>query len=172
MLKPLVNDTTSETENHNINFPFLFSEFKRRFARLLSMQFRDLDIGTCIAMMDPNLTSKIQKSGDESDYANYLETTFNLLDLKRLQSYSAGMIDYQMIKDLVPVLSESFFLGKFGCSVRMSYTQAVILLSMGLQHQQIEFIAQESDINISHCLALFNKSIKKLSNAIKRVKYK
>jgi N-acetyltransferase 10 len=176
MLKPLSSEIlkNEENSNSNINFPFLFSEFKTRFARLLSMQFRDLDVSTCISIMDPNLTSKIQNKNTESGAKNskFLENTFNLLDLKRLQSYSKGMIDYQMIRDLVPVLSESFFLGKFGVEVRMSYTQAVILLSMGLQHRQIEYIAQEADIDISHCLALFNKSIRKLANAIKKAKYK
>jgi N-acetyltransferase 10 len=171
MIKPLTGNSSEETLR--INFPFLFDEFKRRFARLLSMQFRDLDIGTCITMMDPNLSSKITKTTQEGqDHLEYLKSTFNFLDLKRLQHYTKGMIDYHMIRDLVPIMSESFFLGKFGGKVKMSYTQAVILLAMGLQHREIEFIAKEADIDISHCLALFNKSIRKLANEIKRAKYR
>lgn len=178
MVKPL-STTSAEAASEdadpvkNINFPFLFQEFKRRFARLLSMQFRELDIETCISIMDPNLSSKILKPPVEgSSNEDFLKSTFNLLDLKRLEHYVKGMIDYHMIKDLVPVLSECFFLGKFGDSVRMSYTQAVILLAMGLQHRDMDFITQQIDINISHCLALFNKSIRKLTTAIKKVKHR
>ena len=180
MIKPLNkeesldNQILSSDVNKQINFPFLFKEFKQRFARLLSMQFRDLDIGTCISMMDPNLSSKIQKKEETNseEIEEYLNSSFNFLDLKRLQNYSKGMIDYHMIRDLVPLLSESFFLGKFGSNVRMSYTQAAILMAMGLQHRQLEYIAEEAEINISHCLALFNKSMRKLANAIKKAKYK
>ena len=137
------------------------------------MQFRDLDVGTCITMMDPNLSSKIQSDLPQGkEHHEVLHSTFNLLDLKRLEHYTKGMVDYHMIRDLVPVLSDYFFLGKFGARVKMSYTQAVILLAMGLQHRSIEFIAQEADIDISHCLALFNKSMRKLASEIKRAKYK
>ena len=108
----------------------------------------------------------------EENGEDFLKSMFQLLDLKRLQSYAKGMVDFHMIKDLVPLLSESFFLGKFGREVRMSYTQAVILLAMGLQHREIEDIAEEAGIDISHSLALFNKSIRKLAAAIKKAKYK
>lgn len=175
MVKPLsAGSGESEDSAKSINFPFLFQEFKRRFARLLSMQFRDLDIETCISIMDPNLSSKIQNAPGESGHSGeeLLKSIFNLLDLKRLQHYVKGMVDYHMIKDLVPVLSECFFLGKFGASVRMSYTQAVILLAMGLQHRDMDFITRRIDINISHCLALFNKSMRKLTTAIKKAKYR
>lgn len=176
MVKPLKKGK-QEVSKQEINFEFLFEEFKKRFVRLLSMQFREMDLSTCISILDPNLSSKIIKESDSDGSTNafnqkVLSSNFNFLDLKRLDNYSRGMVQYHMIRDLVPSLSESFFLKRFGPTTKMSYTQCIILLAMGLQHRNIDWISEQASINVSHCLALFNKAIKKMTKALKEGVFK
>ena len=196
MVQPLNNltlpaPTESSPDNteiiHNksqlINFEFLFEEFKRRFVRLMSQQFRDLDLSTSIEILQPNLSSQaignnqrnsLQVKSHLLEHAKveFLKKAFNMLDLKRLENYSQGLIDYHLIRDLVPLLSQSFFLNRFGVKVRMSYSQSVILAGMGLQHRDLNWLIKEIDIDPSQILALFNKAVKKMTKHLKDIQFK
>ena len=149
----------------------------------MSQQFRDLDLSTSIEILQPNLSSQaIGNNRRSSSQANsnlieqgkveFLKTAFNMLDLKRLESYSQGLIDYHLIRDLVPLLSQSFFLNRFGLKVRMSYSQSVILAGMGLQHRDLNWLIREIDIDPSQILALFNKAVKKMTKHLKDIQFK
>jgi N-acetyltransferase 10 len=70
-----------------------------------------------------------------------------------------------LIIDLVPVLAKFFFDKKF--NIKLAYTQAAILLGVGLQFKSFEDIAKELNIQISQLLALFSKTMKKFTNQIK-----
>ena len=56
-------------------------------------------------------------------------------DLKRLQAYSNSLVDHHMIMDLVPPLAHAYF--SQGIAANLSYIQAAILLTMGLQAMDI-----------------------------------
>lgn len=54
----------------------------------------------------------------------------------RLDSYSRNLIDHHLILDLVPALAQAFFRNRI--PVHLSFTQAALLLGVGLQHKTIE----------------------------------
>lgn len=70
-----------------------------------------------------------------------------------------------MILDLVPILAKFFFDKKV--NIKLAYSQAAILLGIGLQYKSLELISEELNIQINQLLALFNKMIKKFTNQIK-----
>lgn len=52
-------------------------------------------------------------------------------------------------------------------NIKLAYSQAAILLGIGLQYKSLELISEELNIQINQLLALFNKMIKKFTNQIK-----
>lgn len=91
----------------------------------------------------------------------------SLLDLKRLESYSNNMIDFYLIRDIIPPVSRLFFFKQLSENVRLSFSQCATLLGFGLQFREIEDVAQELNMEVGQCLALFTKTIKKISKAIR-----
>jgi N-acetyltransferase 10 len=89
----------------------------------------------------------------------------NKYDFQRLEKYIKNLVKYQLIIDLIPILSKFFFSGKF--NVKLAYSQAAILLGMGLQYKSFEEISVELNIQTNQLLALFNKLVKKFTNQIK-----
>jgi N-acetyltransferase 10 len=73
-----------------------------------------------------------------------------------------------MIMDLVPILAKLFFLRRFS-NMTLSYTQAAILLGVGLQYKLIEDIAVELNTKSDQLLAMFNKMIKKFRSQIRMI---
>ena len=57
-------------------------------------------------------------------------------DLKRLELYSNNIIKQNLIYDLIPVIAKLFFQQKTNLS--LSYTQAAILLGVGLQFKNFD----------------------------------
>lgn len=70
-----------------------------------------------------------------------------------------------MILDLVPLLAKFYFTKKF--NVKLAYTQAALLLAIGLQYKSFDDISSELNIQANQLLALFNKMIKKFVNKIR-----
>lgn len=52
-------------------------------------------------------------------------------DMKRLESYANSLVDYHLVLDLAPALARLYFLRRLPAT--LSYAQAAILLSVGLQ---------------------------------------
>lgn len=100
---------------------------------------------------DPNLISKEE-----------LQLNFNLSDLQRLDQYCRNMADFYLILDLLPYLCKLFFLHKTGKAVRMSKSQAAILIAMGLQRHSVEDSSKSLSIEVNNILPLFNKSMRKM----------
>lgn len=67
--------------------------------------------------------------------------------------------------DLVPVLAKFFFDKKF--NIKLAYSQAAILLGIGLQYKNFDDISKELNIQTGQLMALFNKLMKKITNQIK-----
>jgi N-acetyltransferase 10 len=68
-----------------------------------------------------------------------LDVYFNAYDLKRLDSYSHNLVDFHVIMDLMPALSQLYFMGKL--PVNFSAGQSAIFAGVGLQHKTVEDVA-------------------------------
>lgn len=93
----------------------------------------------------------------------------SLLDLKRVESYGNNMVDFYLIRDVLPSLSKLFFLKFLDENLRLSYSQACLMLGFGLQFREIEDVAKELNMEVSQCLALFTKAIKKITKNLRSI---
>lgn len=175
-IRHVKNETTGEhscmmiksLDNSNLNFEFFFEQYKKRFVKLLKSDFIDLDLTIAFDILDPNLTIK---KNVESEEKKNLKTNFDLYfsenDLQRLTAYGKNQIEHYIIKDLILDISDLFFAEKFPNEAKLSFSQALILLGFGVQNRDLNNIAEILKINHSQILALYNKSIKRLTKYIK-----
>ena len=159
----------SELRTDRINFSFFYKEFRRRFVSLLSGDFRELPTFTALQILKPNLATSESTEEDDAELNvnGFFRVIFTEFDLARLEAYSNNSVEYYIIKDMIQKLAEVYFLRQFGNDVKLSLSQAVILLGMGLQKKNAEEIAGIIKIDHSQVLALFNKTIKKFSLKIR-----
>jgi len=146
-------------------------DFQKRFVYLLGYDFNVFEVPMCLSILNPNLTSKDEEAEEASKEAlskEDIQRYINLFDLKRLEAYSKNLVDYRLITDLLPALSQMFFLNKLPKSLKLSYAQAAILIGLGLQYKHIDNVSAELKLPASQALALFNKAIRKITNQFKR----
>lgn len=79
------------------------------------------------------------------------------------------MIDFHMVRDLIPTVSNLFFSKKLSDELRLSYAQAMIMAGTGLQHKSVDEILSEVNMEASQALALFNKSITRIARNLKEI---
>ena len=72
-----------------------------------------------------------------------------------VQAYSNNLVDHHIILDLLPWLAQAYFSGHI--SANLSYLQAAILLSLGLQQNDISSLHAAIQLPANQALALFNK---------------
>jgi len=175
-LKQSKNETTGEhncmmvrpLDTSTINYSYIFEDFKRRFVKLLSADFRDLDLGVSIDIIKPNLNNRDTPQEFKPDNAReIIELLFTPLDLKRLEAYGRNSVEHYMIKDLISTIAELFFLNYFLEDAKLSFSQAVILIAVGLQKRTVEELSDKLELTHSQILALYNKTIKRLYSYIK-----
>ncbi|GAQ78702.1 N-acetyltransferase 10 [Klebsormidium nitens] len=164
MLKALQTDEVESLSEGGANWvqPF-FQDFKRRFLSLLGFNFRSFPPALALTIVDPKISfseQEAQAGPSGQGIVGAGDTTFSPYDMKRLDSYSRNLVDYHLILDLVPSLSRLYFLEKLPAT--LSYGQAAILLSLGLQHQDLTDVEAYLKLPSSQILALFNKTIRKL----------
>lgn len=166
--------------------PFL-ADFKKRLITLLGYEFRNFPLRLSLSLIDPQINSTTNDAKDDdleeineaesngvSDKKmkglnkSVLDVFISQYDYKRLEMYTKNLVKYQMIIDLIPIIAKFFFLRKF-TNLKLSYIQAAILLGFGLQFKSFDSIAEELNIQTSQLLAMFNKMIKKFTNAIKAI---
>jgi len=82
------------------------------------------------------------------------------------------MVDYHLILDLVPTISDHYFSKRFADEVSLSPVQQAILAGLGLQRKLIEEVEKELSITSSQVLALFNKTIRKFSQQYQKIQEK
>lgn len=140
-------------------------DFHRRFLALLSYQFREfpsvLSLSICEsanagAKLDMSTALRTLKKAD-------LDATFSPFDLKRLDSYANNLLDYHVILDLVPTISEYYFGNRLAGKVSLSGVQQSILLAVGLQRKSLDDLEKELSLPSSQLLAMFLKIIRKVS---------
>ena len=157
--------------------PFL-SDFKKRLTTLLAYDLKDLSIKLSLSLLDPQINSTTNDNKDDEEEEgvavpnsinkNELDLFISKYDYRRLELYTKNLVKYSMITDIVPYISKFYFLKKFP-SVKLAYTQAAILLGFGLQYKSFEKINEELNLQNNQSLAMFNKMIKKFTNAIKSI---
>lgn len=72
-----------------------------------------------------------------------------------MQAYSNNLVDHHIILDLLPSLAQAYFSGHIPAN--LSYLQAAILLSLGLQQNDISSLHAAIQLPANQALALFNK---------------
>lgn len=71
------------------------------------------------------------------------------------QAYSNNLVDHHIILDLLPWLAQAYFSGHIPAN--LSYLQAAILLSLGLQQNDVSSLHAAIQLPANQALALFNK---------------
>lgn len=120
MIKKLENKELSKDLEISANWlEIFFEDFSKRFVSLLSFEFRSFDLNMCLKILDPRLTTNKTGNYDEAVVIDKeaekdqttittrakIEPFISLMDLKRLEAYGNNMIDFHMIRDLIPTLS-------------------------------------------------------------------
>ncbi|KAI9726245.1 MAG: killer toxin resistant protein [Cirrosporium novae-zelandiae] len=159
----LRNLSTPSSSANTASLVGLFAhDFRKRFFSLLSYQFR---------AFPPSLSLSIAESASRADTTNTtssltkneLDTLFSPFDLKRLQSCAENMLDYHVILDMVPTIADLYFSSRLGEGVKLSPLQQAILVSVGPQRKNLEDVAKELNTPISQLLAIFTKTVRKIS---------
>ncbi|XP_027179739.1 RNA cytidine acetyltransferase 1 [Coffea eugenioides] len=162
VLKPLNNDDIEASGSDEWGFfgPF-YQDYRRRFAELLGFSFHSMEYKLAMSILDPKINftevDPVLHSSNE-----FLKSTGEIVtpdDMKRLEAYTNNLADFRMILDIVPKLARLYFLEKL--PVTLSYTQASVLLCMGLQKKDISVIEGEMKLEGQQILSLFIKVMKK-----------
>ena len=167
-LKVLAPDDDEQRERATWLSEFTF-DFQRRFASLLSFQFRTFPASLALSIMTCCSKARQVKSGSTEMTKQELESHVTLYDLKRLEMYSQNMVDYHLIIDLIPTLAKLYFTGRLDPSINLSVVQAAIFVSLGLQHKLLEEIEQELNLPASQILGLFNRTVRRISKYMKEI---
>ena len=156
-------------------------DFRRRLIELLSYQFRSFSPILALSVIHAASHANTDHEASSSSLnhipiinSSEVNRRFTPFDLKRLGSYSQNLLDYHVIMDLVPQLAQIYFLGLLSGTkedepVKLSPVQSSILLGTGLQKKSVEDLEKELNLPVSQILALFAKSVRKISNYLNTV---
>lgn len=159
-LNPDENNGNSLERTNNWLTEF-WIDFRKRFISLLSYEFSKFSTTFALNILQ-NTVHKFdnEKSLTKDDLLIHL----SVYDIKRLELYSQNLVDYHLIVDLLPIISRLYFLQQFDPSIHMSHLQNAILLGIGLQHKNVDLVAEEFKLPTTQILGLFSRSIKKIAN--------
>ena len=119
-------------------------------------KFRDFTSVTALSILESVNNFSVVKNLDKEGGGvkaltpTLLPTVLTPFDLKRLEAYGNNVLDYHVILDLMPMVSQLFFQRRFDgkqnqdtegttkSSVSLSAVQSAILLGMGLQRKSVE----------------------------------
>ncbi|KAB2574453.1 Nucleolar ATPAse [Lasiodiplodia theobromae] len=143
-------------------------DFQRRFLSLLSYQFRTFESPVALSINEAAASGiKYDTSASTKPLTKAeLDDVFSPFDLKRLDSYANNMLDYHVILDMLPTIAHLYFLGRLRSStgeLKLSGLQTALLLAIGLQRRMLEDVGKELDLNSSQILAMFIKTMRKIS---------
>jgi N-acetyltransferase 10 len=164
--------------------PFV-DDFRSRFASLLSGPFRLMPPALALSVLDPRLTfsdaeaaAAVERDsggggggGGGSGGAHVSRGDGGPLtphDLRRLHAYASNLADYHLVADLLPSLAAAYLRGRVPAT--LSYGQAAILASMGLQRRELGEVAAALGLPSNQVLALFNKALRKLHGHLRAAK--
>ncbi|SCV74769.1 BQ2448_7798 [Microbotryum intermedium] len=153
-------------------------DFRKRFIALLSYKFREFSTVSALSVLEAANQGIYSSSTTQEDdeprvggdvlTGSEVKAFFSPFDLKRLDSYAQNMLDYHVILDLLPTLAGLYFSKRFPEDVQLSGLQASILLALGLQRKSVEDVEKETEhqVPVAQCLALFSKTIRKLTKTL------
>lgn len=144
-------------------------DFSRRFLNLLAYQFREFSSVNGLSILESAKHGHDSNNDTESLTKSQLDLYFTPYDLKRLESYSNNMLDYHVIIDLVPTISELYFRGLLPKDTNLSGLQSAILLGIGLQKKTVDDLEKELTLASNQVMALFVKIIRKFSQAFTQI---
>jgi len=142
--------------------PDFWSDFRRRLVNLLGFQLTSLTPSLALSL----LHNKIAESSTQVLSPALLSAHLTPYDIKRLELYSNNMADHHLITDLIPVLARLVVTKQLG-DLHLSAVQLAILVGHGLQFKTVDQLTTELELPASQLLALFNRSIRKLSSTVK-----
>ncbi|KAK5661721.1 hypothetical protein OQA88_9821 [Cercophora sp. LCS_1] len=141
------------------------NDFHRRFLSLLAYRFREFppilaamieESASLGAALDPSNTPPELTKED-------LDKLLTPFDHKRLESYANGLLDYHVVLDLIPTISQLYFTGRLKSSIKLNGVHEAILLAIGQQHKDVDVIATELNLlSSSQLLAIFMKTMRKI----------
>ncbi|GAB4815551.1 hypothetical protein N2152v2_002597 [Parachlorella kessleri] len=170
MLRPLA--TPEISEGLAWLDPFV-ADFRARVMTLMGGAFRDFAPALALSLLDPKLnwTEEEGRRGVEQGGAVVVRadgSPISPYDLKRLQAYASSLVDHHLIQDLVPPLARAYLAGRIPAP--LSYTQAAILVCVGLQQHDIAKVEADLGLPASQVLALFAKAIRRLHGHLRAAK--
>lgn len=144
-------------------------DFHKRFLQLLSYEFKKFPAIQSLNMIESaelgeNLTKEVKKLTKEQ-----LDEVLSPFDLKRLDSYANNLLDYHVIVDMLPLISQLYFSKKVTSELSLSSVQAAILLAIGLQHKDMDQISKELNLPSNQSMAMFAKIVRKFSTYFRNV---
>ena len=157
-----------QIDSQSLNFEFFTADFRRRLVRLLPLVLSDIEPALALAILEPNYTSLTEPRPQDVRNSLFLEF-FSDLDIQRLQSYCRNLVEHYLVRDLIGRLAELFFLNHFPSECALSYSQALILLGIGLQGKSVEYFADTLKFSHAQVLSLFNKSIRRLFKYVSEI---
>jgi len=144
------------------------SDFHRRFLSLLAYKFREFTPVLALTIEDSANTGAQLGSDVETKELTKadLDKLLTLYDLKRLESYCSGLLDYHAVLDLIPAIARLYFTSGLKSSVGLNSLQQCILLAMGMQHKEVDTIAEELGAKTSVILPKFRELVRKIVSPI------
>jgi N-acetyltransferase 10 len=141
-------------------------DFHKRFLQLLLYEFRKFPAVQSLNIIEA--TKFAQEVAAKELTKPQLDDILSPFDLKRLDSYANNLLDYHVIVDMLPLISQLYFANK-AKDVSLLSVQAAILLAIGLQHKDMDQISKELNLPSNQSMAMFAKIIRKFSNYFKHL---
>ncbi|MCJ1436134.1 killer toxin resistant protein [Xylographa pallens] len=146
-------------------------DFQKRFATLLSYQFRDFSSVLALSIDESaGQGARLDTLASIPTLTRAeLDNLFSPFDLKRLDSYANNMLDYHVILDMIPTIAILYFSGRLKTAIKLSGVQSAILLAIGLQRKILEDVEKELGLHASQLLAMFVKVVRKVSSHFRAI---
>ena len=163
MLKVLAGDSGNKSLGWLLEF---WTDFRHRLVHLLGYQLSALAPSLALSL----LHNKAADTGSVSTRISPTQLTAHvtLYDVKRLELYSNNMADHHQVTDLLPSLAKLVMTRQLG-DLHLSAVQLALLVGLGLQHKTVDDLSTELELPASQLLALFNRSIRKISSILKSI---
>ena len=142
------------------------NDFHRRFLALLSYRFREFPSILALTIEESaSAGARLELANEAVGLTKAeLDQLLTPFDHKRLESYANGLLDYHVVLDLIPTVSQLHFTGRLKSSVKLSGLQQAILLAIGLQHKEVDVVAAELSLSSSQLLAILIKIMRKVTS--------
>ncbi|EGG25143.1 putative N-acetyltransferase [Cavenderia fasciculata] len=139
-----------------------YQDFRKRFISLLGYDFRNFQASLALNI----LQDKLNKDNIEN-----LDLYFSSYDLKRLESYTNNLVDYNVIVDMLPMVGKLLFSNQLN-QVRsnLSLLQMAVILAISLQHKSLDQLATELNVQHNQVLSVFSQAMRRVSQALKQFK--